>query len=348
MKSETKLFLGIILGTVAIVAAGIFLLSKPAGTNKVDSSLLVREDSQKIATGSGAVVLVEFSDFQCPACGAYYPIVKKLVEEFAKDLTFVYRNYPLISIHENAFLAAQTAEAAGKQGKYWEIHDLLFENQKEWSKVGNARELFIGYAKTLGITLDIDAQDVKDKVQRDMADGNALGISGTPTFFVNGEKIQNPANLAAFEAVIKAAIEKAPKPTTGSEEAVHIHFNLAVNLGGKILDFSLPKYQETTESIHFHDNKGDMVHIHKANATLKELFDSLGVSVAGAKMYVNGKENSTLLGYAPQDLDRILITDGPMVSVADDACIYSETCPERGTPPTEECVGGLGTDCVEK
>ncbi len=347
MKSETKLFLGIIIGTIGIVAAGIFLLSKPAGTSKGDSALLVREDSNKIATGSGNVVLVEFSDFQCPACGAYHPIIKKIIEEFQADLTFVYRNYPLVSIHENALLAARAAEAAGKQGKYWEMSDMLFINQKDWSTAKNAREIFSGYGRTLGITIDMDAADVKDKIQRDIADGNALGIAGTPTFYVNGEKIQNPANLAAFEAVIKAALEKAPKPTAGTEAAVHTHFNLAVQLGGKLLDFSLPKYQETNESIHFHDGKGNLVHIHKANATLGELFTSLGVSVAGAKMYVNGKETSEIMDYAPQDLDRILITDGAIVPVADDACIYSEKCPERGTPPPEECVGGLGTDCKD-
>ena len=351
MKSETKLFLGIIIGTIAIVAAGIFLLSKPAGGNKVDSSLLVRADSHKIATGSGAVTLVEFSDFQCPACGAYHPVVKKIIEEFKADLTFVYRNFPLTTLHKNAQLAAAAAEAAGKQEKYWEMSDLLFEKQKEWSDADNARDIFAGYAKTLGLnvatfTKDIDAGDVKDKISQDIADGNALGISGTPTFYVNAEKIVNPANFAAFEAIIQAAIEKAPKPTSG-EEAVHTHFNLAVYLNGSRFDFSLTKYQETNEFIHFHDGKGDLVHIHKANVTLGELFNSLGMSFAGAKMYVNGKENSMFMEYAPQDLDQILITDGAIIPVADDACIYSEKCPERGTPPPEECVGGLGTDCED-
>lgn len=352
MKSETKLFLGIILGTISIVVAGVMLLSRPGTTTKVDSSLLVRSDSHKIASGSGKVTLVEFSDFQCPACGAYYTPVQELVNEFSSDVTFVYRNFPLINLHKNAQLAAQAAEAAGLQGKFWEMHDKLFETQSEWSSTDKAKDIFIGYAETLALdkeqfTADLDSDVVKNKVAADVSDANALAIDATPTFFLNGVKLVNPATFAEFKSLVEAEIKNAPKPTAGTKETVHTHFNLAVYQSGKLFDFSLPKYQEANESIHFHDGKGDLVHIHKANVTLGDLFSSLGVSVAGSKMYVNGKENSTFMNYAPQDLDRILITDGPIIPVGDDACIYSEKCPERGTPPTENCVGGLGTDCKD-
>lgn len=348
MKGETKLFLGIIAATIVLVVGAVYLFSKPAKPQKANNTLLVHDDSPKLTKPGAVVTLVEFSDYQCPACGAYFPLVKQLTTEFSDSMTFVYRHFPL-SQHKNAPLAAYAAEAAGLQGKYWEMHDKLFQNQKDWSDSGNARDIFIGYAKDLKLdvsqfTKDLDNNDIKNKIDRDVNDGNALGINATPTFFLEGEKLTNPGSVAEFESLIKAAIAKAPIPT-GSPQTVHTHFNIAVNLNGKLVDFSLPKYMETNEDIHFHDGKGDLVHVHKAHATLKELFDSFGMTFANVKMYVNGKENSSLLSYEPQDLDKILITDGPIVAVSDDACIYSEKCPERGKPPVEKCVGGLGTNC---
>jgi len=383
MKSETKLFLGIILGTIALVAVGIAFLSRSAAPVKVDSTILVRSDSNKIATGSGAITLVEFSDFQCPACGAYYAPVKQLVSEFASSMTFVYRNYPLTNTHKNAQIGAQAAEAAGLQGKFWEMHDMLFEKQTEWSTLPDPRPTLMSYAESLKLdtaqfTKDIDSDTVKNKIQKDVDDGNALGINGTPTFFLAGEKLENPASIDDFRALIKAAIDKAPKPSVTGTQAYHVHANLKVFVNGTAIDFALPKYQgvdgkDLNEDIHFHDNKGDLIHIHKTGVSLGTFFTSLkmkltknalsddvgtvyGVdSTHTLRMFVNGKENAQLDRYVPQDLDRILITYGSsdaaiqtqLSSIPDDACIYSLKCPERGKPPTENCVGGLGTDCKD-
>ena len=351
MKSETKLFIGIILGTIAIVVAGVLLLSRSAAPIKVDSSLLIRSDSHKITSGSGTVTLVEFSDFQCPACGAYYAPVKQLVNDFKSDIVFVYRNFPLTNTHKNAQPAARAAEAAGLQGKYWEMHDMLFETQNDWSSSDSAQDIFVGYAKSLGLnvdqfTKDIDSDTVKNKIQSDVNDAGTLGISGTPTFFLNGVKLENPASFADFESLIKAEIQNAPKPTVTKTEAYHIHANFKVYMNGAALDFSAKK--EENEFIHVHDGKGDLLHIHKQGMTLGDFFSSVKTDFPpNIKLYVNGKENLQGLPYVPQDLDKILLTDGPIVPVADDACIYSEKCPERGTPPTENCVGGLGTDCKD-
>jgi len=211
MKSETKLFLGIILGTVAIVIAGILILSRPATPVKVDASLLIRENSHKTASGSASITLVEFSDFQCPACVTYHPIVKEIAQKFSKDLILVYRNFPLTNLHKNAYLAAQAAEAAGKQQKYWEMNNMLFEKQAEWSELPSPVDIFTGYAATLGLDAgrfvnDMNSDEVRSIIDADIADGNALGIPGTPTFFVNGQKIENPPSAADFEAVIQDAI----------------------------------------------------------------------------------------------------------------------------------------------
>jgi protein-disulfide isomerase len=210
MKGETKLFLGIIIGTIVVVGIGIAMLSRPASTTKVDSSLLIRADSNKISTSSATVTLVEFSDFQCPACGIYYPIVTQVAKDFKDSMTFVYRNFPLTELHPNAQVAAQAAEAAGMQGKYWEMHDLLFTKQKDWSASGTAKDIFTQYAESLGLNVDqfkkdIDSDAVKNKIAGDVNDGNTLGITGTPTFFLNNQKIENPASLADFELLIKNA-----------------------------------------------------------------------------------------------------------------------------------------------
>lgn len=377
MKNETKLFLGIIIGTIAIVIAGILILSRSAAPVSVNTSLLVRADSNKIATGSGTITMVEFGDFQCPACGVYYPVVKQVISDFHNQMTYVFRNFPLDTVHANAHIAAQAAEAAGKQNKYWEMHDMLYEKQSDWADKNNAKDIFSGYAQTLGLSVDqfkkdIDSSEVTAKVQEDVDDANALGISQTPTFFIDGQKIDNPASLADFEALVRGAIDKAPKPTVTKTEAYHIHANFKVSLNGTPIDFSQAKYQgangkDLDEFIHLHNNKGDLIHIHKQGVTLGEFFTSLKMKLSNGsfaddagntytvKMFVNGKENSQFASYVPQDLDKILITNatdaateqGQIMGVPDDACIYSLKCPARGTPPTENCVGGLGTGCTE-
>ena len=212
MKGETKLFLGIIIGTIVIVGIGIALLSKASST-KVDSSLLIRADSNKIATPSATVTLVEFSDFQCSACAIYYQMVSRVINEFKDNMTFVYRNFPLTDLHPNATLAAYAAEAAGLQGKYWEMHDFLFTKQSEWSASTSPRDIFAQYAESLGMNVDqfkkdIDSDAVKNRIAVDVMDGNTLGINATPTFYLNNQKIDNPASLADFETVVKKAMSQ--------------------------------------------------------------------------------------------------------------------------------------------
>lgn len=346
MNSETKLFLGIILATVVIIGGAVFAFSRPTNAPKINQELLVRADSPKIGSPSASVTLVEFGDFQCPACGAYHPVVKKLTETYKDSLILVFRHFPLPS-HPNALPAARAVEAAGKQRKFWEMYDKVYTTQKDWSAEKNVSDVFAGYAKEFGLNVeqfkkDMDGSDVQKRIDNDVVDANTIGINATPTFFLNGEKIINPRSFEEFEAIIRAAIEKAPKPSAAAEGEYHIHANIKVVVDGRAIDFSQSK--ELNEFIHFHDGKGDLIHIHKKGMKLADLFASFGMTPKG-KFYVNGKENDAFLDYEPQDLDRMLVTDGVMAEVADDACIYSEKCPERGTPPTEECVGGLGTEC---
>lgn len=158
-----------------------------------------------------AVTLVEYSDFQCPACGAYYPILKQLTQEFGDRIHFVYRHFPLSRIHKNARAAAQAAEAAGKQGKFWEMHDMLFERQRVWAEESQPREIFIEYAQSLGLDAERFAEDsitreIEEKVSRDYDGGVEAGVGGTPTFFLNGTKIQNPRSYDEFKSIIEDAL----------------------------------------------------------------------------------------------------------------------------------------------
>ena len=150
----------------------------------------------------------------------------------------------------------------------------------------------------------------------------------------------------------------ANKPSPGKPEpaSYHAHFDFKLYLDGQAMDLSQDQYQATVEHplderIHLHDGEGGVVHIHAANATLDDFLDSLGIELhetTGLRIYVNGREEPQGLDYQPRDLDRILVVDGQatqgqvsqwLATASEQACIYSEKCPERGKPPTETCVG---------
>jgi protein-disulfide isomerase len=200
----------IVIGLAAIVLGMVGVVSQKSklGTliNPINSSDWIRGDK------NAKVQLVEYSDFQCPACGYFYGLTKNLEKDFPKDLVIVYRNFPLEQVHKYARLAAQSAIAAGIQGKFWEMHDILFEKQAEWSVSSDARINFIAYAKILGLNvnkfkIDIDSKEVSDKIQGDLTDGNNQSIQGTPTFFLNGKQIANPQNYDEFKKLIEEGLQ---------------------------------------------------------------------------------------------------------------------------------------------
>lgn len=171
------------------------------------------DDHIKNGNFSSAVTIIEYSDFQCPACGVYYPITKKLLETNGARVQFVYRYFPLRTIHQNAVAAARAAESAGKQGKFWEMHDFLFERQKEWSDEKNVRDALTRYAGELGLNVgqflaDFESSTVKDRVDRDYQSGERAGVEGTPTFFLNGKKIDTPRSYDEFQKIIDTVVAK--------------------------------------------------------------------------------------------------------------------------------------------
>lgn len=161
------------------------------------------------------IILVEYSDFQCPACVTYLPFLKQLNKEFENKVQFVYRHFPLKQIHPNAEIAAVAAEAAGKQDKFWEMHDMIFEKQNEWSRLSKSevRDKFTQYAQELNIDIekfksDLDSEEIKEKINNDYDSGVKFDVQGTPTFFLNGNKIQNPQSYEEFRDIINKVIEQ--------------------------------------------------------------------------------------------------------------------------------------------
>lgn len=154
----------------------------------VDQSVLLTEGTNSIGEATAAATLVEFSDFQCPACAAFYPIVKQLKAKYGADLRVAYKHYPLPQ-HTFAKKAAEAAEAAGEQGKFWEYHDVLFDNQENL-KIEDLKK----YAADLGLDTAkfneaLDSGKFTKKVEADEALANKLGINSTPTFYLNGKKL---------------------------------------------------------------------------------------------------------------------------------------------------------------
>src|ERR1043166_9367612 len=139
------------------------------------------------------VLLEEFGDFQCPSCGSYYPELKKIEAEFGDKLKVIFRELPLLPMHEHALMAAQAAEAAGLQGKFWEMHDLLYENQAKWVEAKDLMPLFADYAKQIGINpdqfmKDLNGETVAQRIFHDGKRARSFGLKGTPSFFVNGKE----------------------------------------------------------------------------------------------------------------------------------------------------------------
>jgi len=201
--------------SVAVLLTGsVFAISRFSDTSTViDTNATIAAigvTDQIKGDPQAKAIFIEYSDFQCPACAAYYPLVKNLIEKYGTSIVFVYRHFPLQQ-HPAAKPAAYAAEAAGKQGKFWEMHDLLFERQQQWSGKNDPEKIFRGYAAELGLSLeqydqDVDSSDIKGKVESDIRSGQQAKITGTPTFFLNGKSIQ-PQSVEEFDSLIKNAIQ---------------------------------------------------------------------------------------------------------------------------------------------
>jgi protein-disulfide isomerase len=153
---------------------------------------------------NASVTLVEYGDYQCPVCGAAFWVLRDLFDRFQPDLRFVFRNFPLTEIHPHAMIAAEAAEAAGARGKFWPMHDLIFENQQDLSA-----EQLVAYAVSLDLDGDELMKDLSthrhvEKIRRDFMGGVRSGVNGTPTIFINGYRFNG---LADYDVLARAIDE---------------------------------------------------------------------------------------------------------------------------------------------
>ncbi|TSC56408.1 MAG: protein-disulfide isomerase [Parcubacteria group bacterium Gr01-1014_18] len=201
-----------VLGVILVIIAGIVGLywSSRPGVSIPEVAAISDHDWVKGNKDSGNL-LVEYSDFQCPACSFYSSIVEELAKEMGDKLAFVYRHHPL-SIHPYAESAAAAAEAAGTQGKFWEMHDLLFKNQSVWSASADPEAAFVSYAESLSLNVekfktDMDSRAARGNVRADYLSSLSLGIDSTPTFVWNGQKLADvPGNYLEFKKMIEVKL----------------------------------------------------------------------------------------------------------------------------------------------
>lgn len=235
MKNKIKSKLPIAIIGLIIFAAVVFSAcsgsstvtnTTPTPTKTVDFSKLPPGASPAWTKGSptALVTVEEFADFQCPTCGVMHPKVNELRNAFGDRVKIIFRQFPLTQVHPHAYDAACAAEAAGIQGKFWEMQNLLFTNQRAWANATDARPTFIEYAKTLGLDADKFSDDmiglaVKNRVDADMKRGQAIPVGSTPSFFINNKPLGN--NLDGLKAAVEKALQEAEGAKQPAPEAAN-------------------------------------------------------------------------------------------------------------------------------
>jgi len=205
----TKTFWAII-AIIIVIFGGILAFHN----NKTGSSGSGTPTNHVEGGGSTGVTLVEYGDYECPYCSQYYTTVKQVFSQYSSQIYFQFRNLPLSQVHPNAFAGARAAEAAGLQGKFWEMHDLLYENQSSWSTAsGDVSPILASYAQQLGLNVtqfksDYASLKVDNLINADLAAFNKTGeVEATPTFFLDGKKVSPDNTFAAFQKLIDAEIK---------------------------------------------------------------------------------------------------------------------------------------------
>lgn len=216
------------LGVVVVIIVAVILLvriDQKESTERAEKLgeeiFTVRSDDHvKGDPETAQVTIIEYSDFQCPACATAYEYFKDIDTVFPEGVVFVYRHFPLTLIHRNADEAARATEAAALQGQFMAMHDVLFEQQAKWSDRVDVETVFADYAEELGMDraqfiIDYKSDVVEDRVERDADEAKALGLSGTPTMFVDGIVAQLPRSKEQLHDSIRARLERAEQEERG-------------------------------------------------------------------------------------------------------------------------------------
>ncbi len=215
MNTKRILFWSIFVVVLALIVWGLIAaMNKAPQLGKLLEPAPVTAADHVRGPATAPVTLIEYGDFQCPACAVYFPIVERIYNEASTSVRLVFRHFPL-SQHANAIPAAKASEAASLQGKFWEMFAKLYENQSEWSEVADASPIFAKYAADIGLdvakfTSDSALATLAASIQADEDEGIHIGINHTPTFFLNGKEI-TPNTYADFKTLIDSAIAGSAK-----------------------------------------------------------------------------------------------------------------------------------------
>ena len=196
-----------IIAVIVVVFGGILLFNGRGKDTPGTSDTSVQPTNHVKGKGTTGVAVVEYGDYQCPYCGQFEPFVEQAVAKYGDQITFQFRNLPLIQVHQNALAGARAAEAASNQDKFWEMHDMLYENQTTWSESSNPQSYFDQYAKQLGLNIsqfdkDAASAHTNDVINADIAAFDKTGNEkSTPAFFIDG-KLVNPTSISE-EALTK-------------------------------------------------------------------------------------------------------------------------------------------------
>lgn len=190
------LILGIVVVSIPLLY-GVYMLTNISQKPAAPIDLHVTNKDWITGNKNAKNIIVEYGDLQCPACGAVHPYVKDMLSKYGSQIEFVFRHFPL-SQHQNSMNAAMAAEAAGAQNKFWEMHDVLYEHQNEWSDTSNPENIFLTYAKSLKLDTnkfksDLNNPNLRAKINDQLNSGNVAGVDATPTFYLNGVKLDTGA-----------------------------------------------------------------------------------------------------------------------------------------------------------
>ena len=219
MKRYLPFIIVAVLAVAAICGGAILYQAKLPHLLSIpqDQAISGNPDAEKMhirGNPEAPVTIEEFGDFQCPPCSTMAPYLDERVNEFKPRVRLVFRNFPLSAAHKHAQEAALAAEAAGMQGKFWEMHDVLYREQSTWTKADNSHELFEAYAGTIGLNVaefnkDMESEKVKERVDSDHARGVSLGIKMTPTVFINNQELaRDKRTPEGLHEVINQAVKE--------------------------------------------------------------------------------------------------------------------------------------------
>lgn len=228
----------LIIGIVAVVAVlvGVYFIKfreperKPASNSSAKNNSAQTPSAALAKAPAGAVppnllgsptasvTLEEFADYQCPTCATMHPVIKEVISAYGSKIKFVYRSFPLVQIHDKAYDAAVAAEAAGMQGKFWDMQNQLFQNQKSWSTSPEYKKLFEDYGKLIGLDIEKFKNDVaglaaKSRVNADLDRARASQLTGTPSLFINGVLVPfEQMNAPSLKQLVDAELQKFQAP----------------------------------------------------------------------------------------------------------------------------------------